>query len=77
MTKLPIISPAKLEKLLFSIGFEKKRQKGSHAFYMHPDGRTTTISHHKGREIPRPMVRVILQEIDLNPNDFNKLLEEL
>jgi predicted RNA binding protein YcfA (HicA-like mRNA interferase family) len=30
-----------MEKLLFQLGFEMVRQKGSHVFYRHPDGRTT------------------------------------
>ncbi len=42
MSKLPLINAKEMEKLLFKIGFEKSRQKGSHAFYRHPDGRTTT-----------------------------------
>ncbi len=41
MTRLRIVSAGRMEKLLFALGFEWTRQKGSHAFYRHPDGRTT------------------------------------
>ena len=37
-----------MEKILFHLEFVKVRQKGSHAFYRHQDGRTTTLTHHPG-----------------------------
>ncbi len=60
--------------MLFHLGFVKVRQKGSHAFYRHSDGRTTTISHHKGRDIIRPLLRTILKEIKIDLETCNKLL---
>jgi predicted RNA binding protein YcfA (HicA-like mRNA interferase family) len=46
-----------MEKILFHLGFEKVRQKGSHAFYRHQDGRTTTLAHHPGKIIARPLFK--------------------
>jgi len=43
MTRLPILKPRTLEKVLYHLGFERVRQKGSHVFYRHPNGKTTTI----------------------------------
>jgi predicted RNA binding protein YcfA (HicA-like mRNA interferase family) len=37
--KVPIVKVKILEKLLFLLDFEKKRQSGSHVFYRHPDSR--------------------------------------
>ena len=74
MTRLPILNPRTLEKILYQLGFERVRQKGSHVFYRHPDGKTTTIPHHTGRDLARPLLRQILREIDLTPE---QLLEEL
>lgn len=70
MTKLPVINAAKMEKLLFNIGFAKIRQKGSHVIYKHPDGRTTTVPHHKGRVLTRPLIREILREIEMSFGEF-------
>ncbi|MBN1394441.1 MAG: type II toxin-antitoxin system HicA family toxin [Pirellulales bacterium] len=39
MTRLPIVDAGTMEKVLFSLGFSKTRQRGSHAFYRHSDGR--------------------------------------
>jgi predicted RNA binding protein YcfA (HicA-like mRNA interferase family) len=65
-----------MEKLLFRLGFEKVRQKGSHAFYRHPDGRTTTLPHHKGRVLARPLIREILREIDITVEQYDIYLEK-
>lgn len=77
MTKLVLVEAAKMEKLLLKLGFEKVRQKGSHAFYRHPDGRYTTLPHHPGRSLARPLIREILREIDLGVEEYNKLLKDL
>jgi predicted RNA binding protein YcfA (HicA-like mRNA interferase family) len=60
MSKLPITKAAKLEKILRLLGFTYERQKGSHVFYRHPDGRYTTIPHHPGKDLPRELLRAIL-----------------
>lgn len=44
MSKLKLIDTRKMEKLLLAQGFVKV----SHAFYRHPDGRTSTLPRHKG-----------------------------
>jgi predicted RNA binding protein YcfA (HicA-like mRNA interferase family) len=76
MSRLPILSAKIFEKLLLSIGFIATRQKGSHVFYKHPDGRYTTLPHHPGRDLGRPLIHKILREINLTPDEFSKLLEK-
>ena len=66
-----------MEKLLFLLGFKKVRQKESHAFYKHPDGRSTTLPHHKGRVLARSLIREILREIEVSVATYNKYLEKL
>lgn len=77
MTRLQIIDAERMEKLLFLLGFKRVRQKGSHVFYRHPDGRTTTIPHHRGRVLARPLMREILREIEITVEEYNKYLERL
>ena len=76
MTRLPVLSAKKLEKLLTNLGFRKVRQKGSHIFYRHPDGRTTTLPHHQGRDLARPLLREILKEIELTPDELLDMLSD-
>ncbi len=77
MSRLMLIDAARMEKLLFLLGFHKIRQKGSHVFYRHPDGKTTTVPHHKGRVLARPLIREILREIEISTDEYNKYLEKL
>ena len=74
MSKLKLVNANVMEKLLLVLGFLKTRQKGSHAFYRHPDGRTTTIPFHTGKDLPRPLIRDILGEINLTVDEYNNLV---
>jgi predicted RNA binding protein YcfA (HicA-like mRNA interferase family) len=76
-TKVPIVQVKIFEKLLFYLGFEVKRQSGSHVFYRHPDGRYTTLPHHGNQDIGRSLTRQILKEINITPEEFSKLLKEI
>jgi predicted RNA binding protein YcfA (HicA-like mRNA interferase family) len=77
MSRLPLVDAKTLERLLLRLGFVAVRQRGSHVFYRHPDGRTTTIPHHPGRDLARPLVREILREIELTPDEFQDELHRL
>ena len=77
MSKLQIVDAKTMEKLLLLLGFERVRQKGSHVFYRHPDGRTTTIPHHKGRVLARPLIKEILKEIEVTIDEYNEILRKL
>jgi predicted RNA binding protein YcfA (HicA-like mRNA interferase family) len=74
MTRIPIVDFRKMEKVLLYLGFAPVRQKGSHVFYRHPDGRTTTIPNHPGKDLARPLIREILREIELSPEEFKEIL---
>jgi len=63
-----------MERLLLRLGFVAVRQRGSHVFYRHPDGRSTTLPHHPARDLARPLIREVLREIDLSPEEFRALL---
>jgi predicted RNA binding protein YcfA (HicA-like mRNA interferase family) len=77
MSKLPVIKAARLEKVLYHLGFIYQRQKGSHVFYRHPDGRYTTIPHHPGKDLPRELIRTILKQINLSTDEFLDLLNKV
>ncbi len=77
MSRLPVVSSEKMEKLLFSLGFARVRMRGSHAFYRHPDGRATTIPHHKGRILARPLIRSILRDIRLSIEEYAEGIQKI
>lgn len=74
MSKLPLVNFKRMEKFLLAVGFKAVRQKGSHVFYRHPDGRTTTLPNHPGRDLARPLIREILREIEITPEEFRKTM---
>ena len=76
MSRLPITTAQRMEKVLRALGFAVVRQKGSHVFYRHPDGRTTTVPHHPGRDLAKPLVRQILREIEVPVEEFVRLLRD-
>jgi predicted RNA binding protein YcfA (HicA-like mRNA interferase family) len=76
MTRLKLLTATKLERLIFDLGFVKVRQKGSHVFYRHEDGRTTTIPHHSSKDLPRPLLRAILREIRLNVDEYSAFVND-
>lgn len=76
MGKLRIVNARTMEKVLYQIGFERVRQKGSHVFYRHPGGRRTTIPHHGSRPLARPLIREILREIETTVDEYNRLIDE-
>lgn len=51
MTRLRPLPFRKVVKILEELGFQCVRQKGSHLFLRHPDGRTTFVPIHKKERI--------------------------
>jgi predicted RNA binding protein YcfA (HicA-like mRNA interferase family) len=74
LSRLPIVDYRTMEKVLVARGFQITRQKGSHVFFRHPDGRTTTVPSHPGRDLARPLIREILREIELTLDKFQEIL---
>ncbi|MCK4588985.1 MAG: type II toxin-antitoxin system HicA family toxin [Nanoarchaeota archaeon] len=61
--------------VLNNLGFEAVRQKGSHKYFKHPDGRATVVPIHSGRKIGRGLLRRIINEIQITREDFLKLVK--
>ena len=72
MSKLTILSPKDMVKLLNTIGFVEVRQKGSHKTFKHNDGRTTVIPFH-GEDLGRGLIRKILRDIEISKDEYEKL----
>jgi predicted RNA binding protein YcfA (HicA-like mRNA interferase family) len=70
MSKIPILKPQEVVRILNNLGFIKVRQKGSHKQFRHQDGRGTTIPFHKGRDISPRLLRQIAKDIDLTIDEF-------
>ena len=62
MARLPVLKGEELIEILKKMGFRIVRQKGSHVRLKHPDGRVTTVPVHKGKNIPKGLLRKIIRE---------------
>jgi predicted RNA binding protein YcfA (HicA-like mRNA interferase family) len=72
MTRLAPISARELQAILSRLGFRLVRQKGSHAFWQHEDGRATIIPVHRGEDIGRGLLRQILRDLDTDLAEFSE-----
>ncbi len=62
MTRLPLVTGQELIALLAPLGFVPERQRGSHVYLAHPDGRTTVVPVHRGEQLGRGLLRAILRD---------------
>ena len=74
MSRLVLINARNFEKLLFELGFEKSRQKGSHVVYHHEDGRTVSVPFHSNKDISRQLLRSLLKKINISIDEYNDLV---
>lgn len=70
MAKLPVLKPHEVVAILESLGFAEVRQRGSHKQFRHGDGRGTTVSFHRGRDISPIMLRKIARDIGMSAEDM-------
>jgi len=73
MSRLPQLSAKEMCSILKKLGFELKRQEGSHMFFEHSDGRTTVIPNHPGEDIDRGLLnKIVKQDLQLSREEFMK-----
>lgn len=72
--RMPVLKAKDLIRILKNLGFFELRTRGSHVFFKHSDGRTTLVPKHGSEDIGRGLLRQILREINISPEEFIKLL---
>jgi predicted RNA binding protein YcfA (HicA-like mRNA interferase family) len=70
MTTFPTVPARDIIRYLKKQGFVLLRQKGSHKFFRHLDGRTATVPDHKGEDIGKGLMLKILKDIEVSQQDF-------
>ncbi|MBW2172841.1 MAG: type II toxin-antitoxin system HicA family toxin [Deltaproteobacteria bacterium] len=71
MPKLPVISGRKMVHVLRKLGYEEKRQRGSHLI-MIKEGKLIVVPNHK--ELRRGTLRSIMREANLTVGELIALL---
>jgi predicted RNA binding protein YcfA (HicA-like mRNA interferase family) len=72
VSKFPALSGRAIIDVLKKNGFAVKRQKGSHVFLSHLDGRATVVPIHSGETIGPGLFAKILRDTELTRADFVK-----
>jgi predicted RNA binding protein YcfA (HicA-like mRNA interferase family) len=67
---VPVLRPREVIGILETLGFAEIRQRGSHKRFRHPDGRTTTVPVHAGRDVSPILLRQIARDVGLTVQDF-------
>lgn len=70
MPRIPTIPAPKMIAFLKSLGFRQVRQKGSHRFFKHPDGRTAVVPDHKGEDLGRGICSRIFKDVEVTRKAF-------
>ena len=69
--KLPLMKAKDVVQVLNKLGFEFKRQKGSHMFFAHLDGRTTVIPNHPNEHVDRGLLnKIIKHDLQITREEF-------
>ena len=71
--RLPVLSGKEIIKALAKVGFVPVRQKGSHVFLRHVDGRRTVVPLHE--EVNKSTVMDIIEQTKLTRQEFLKLIK--
>ncbi|MBI2917516.1 MAG: type II toxin-antitoxin system HicA family toxin [Chloroflexi bacterium] len=74
MSRLPTVTGEQVIAALRRGGFDVVRQKGSHVFMAHPDGRKTVVPVHKGEDLGPGLISKVLADAKLGREGFRKLL---
>ena len=70
MTRLPPLKAREVARGLIALGFEKVRQKGSHAIFHHKDCRRAPVPIHPSQEISPYFLSDILKQLDIAEDEF-------
>ena len=70
--KLLVLTGKEVAKLLAKHGFSLISQRGSHAKYRNPEGRTTIVPMHGSEEIGPGLLLRILRDAGLDPDSLRK-----
>lgn len=74
MTRVPSLTGKQIISILKKQSFIVVRQKGSHVFLQHPDGRGTVVPVHSGETIGSGLLSKILRDVEMTRDDLLKLL---
>jgi predicted RNA binding protein YcfA (HicA-like mRNA interferase family) len=74
MTELPSLKAREVIKAFQALGFQKVRQKGSHAIFHHQDCRRAPLPIHPAKSISPYFLSDILKQLKVDEDEFLQAL---
>ena len=74
MPKLPRLTAREIAAVLERTGFALTRQSGSHQIYKNAAGKRVTVPFHASKILPPKVLKSILRDAELSPEDLEKRL---
>ncbi len=75
MSRLRLVPFATLAKVAEARGYQRVRQEGSHTIFRNADGKIIVIPNHGSQVIVRPLLRKILRDMGISPEEYEKILK--
>ena len=72
--RLPRATAGEIIRVLEKIGFSLARQSGSHKIYKNKAGRRVTVPYHAGVVLHPKLLKSILSDADISPEELKNLL---
>lgn len=77
MTRLRLVPYRDLKRVLLARGFQWVRCEGSHNVFRHESGRIVVVPDHGSEVIVRPLLRKILRDLNLSPEEYHRVLDKI
>lgn len=74
MPKLPRVTARQMATVLERLGFSLTRQSGSHQIYKNAASKRATIPFHAAKILYPKVLKSIMRDAELSPEDLEKLL---
>jgi len=74
MSKLPVLTPEKIERVLKKKGFILDRARGSYRIYYHPETKRRVVVPFHKRDLPKGTLLEILKQAGITKEELKELL---
>lgn len=77
MSHLRFVPYSTFRKVVEARGFTWVRRNGSHNVFRAASGQTVVVPDHGSEDIKRPLIRRLLRDVGLTPDQYHDLLDDL
>jgi len=76
MSKIPVLTPEEIARILTKRGFILDRTRGSHRIYYHPETKRRVVVPFHKKDLPKGTVKEILKQAGITREELKDLLSD-